>query len=310
MPRKVSFKREFIINYLKEKGEAYVLEMYREWKRRCFQVEHPAGTYETFRKLIYQLKKQGIIEPVRVEPIPYGFDRVYYRLREYKEEEKEEKEKEEVEVIKSKKRKTKAVKISKEELEKFTSEKVCPVCGRSYVGLYYNVDENKWFVKHPDLSECYIPDEIIEACVKENPRFWYPFDLRGNLSLVLIAYSRSKEDIDRKLEEVIRDFINNRDDRIVEVIREARDVLLKVNPSPLGFGTYSFRIYYYVHKRWKELASRGYDVKEYEIVEAAVYSNLHEFITEHTKPYIDEILKAKEELSLTKKKRAKRKRKK
>ena len=113
MPRKVSFKREFIINYLKEKGEAYVLEMYREWKRRCFQVEHPAGTYETFRKLIYQLKRQGIIEPVRIEPRPFGFDRVYYRLKKTEEEEKitketkEEVKKEEEKVEKRKRRKRK-----------------------------------------------------------------------------------------------------------------------------------------------------------------------------------------------------------
>jgi len=73
-------KKDFVLWYLLKKGMAYVQEMYREWKERCFKVGHQAGTYDSFRVLINEMKKEGLIEVAKTEKTKWKFDRVYYRL--------------------------------------------------------------------------------------------------------------------------------------------------------------------------------------------------------------------------------------
>lgn len=81
----VNTKREFILDYLNQRGEdgAYVMEMLRGWKTLCKEVGKDPGTYETFRQAVYQAKLDGLIEPYRREKGLHNYPRTYYRIKKY-----------------------------------------------------------------------------------------------------------------------------------------------------------------------------------------------------------------------------------
>jgi len=71
-----------IRNILLEKKEAYVYEVLKECKKRLNKFN---GSYGTFRRYFYILRKLGLIEKVREERvpeenIPFEAIRIYYRI--------------------------------------------------------------------------------------------------------------------------------------------------------------------------------------------------------------------------------------
>ena len=82
--------REFALWYLDDAGKngAYVNEMFRAWKIRQTSSERPEkGTYASFRRIIWSLKDEGLIQPIperRIRPERLssgtGYNRVFYRL--------------------------------------------------------------------------------------------------------------------------------------------------------------------------------------------------------------------------------------
>jgi hypothetical protein len=60
------FQREFVIGYLTKTGRngAYVNEMYRAWNQMRDTIKKSRSTYASFRKLILNLKKDGVIAPI------------------------------------------------------------------------------------------------------------------------------------------------------------------------------------------------------------------------------------------------------
>jgi len=59
-------QREFVIGYLKSKGRfgGYVNEMYNSWNQVRAALNKPRSTYPSFRKLIWNMKKEKIIVPI------------------------------------------------------------------------------------------------------------------------------------------------------------------------------------------------------------------------------------------------------
>jgi len=59
-------QREFVIGYLTKAGRngAYVNEMYNSWNQMRAAINKPQSTYPSFRKLIWNMKKEKIIVPV------------------------------------------------------------------------------------------------------------------------------------------------------------------------------------------------------------------------------------------------------
>jgi hypothetical protein len=57
------FQREFVIGYLTKVGHngAYVNELYRGWNQMRDAIKKSRSTYASFRKLILNMKKDGII---------------------------------------------------------------------------------------------------------------------------------------------------------------------------------------------------------------------------------------------------------
>jgi len=72
----------FIRDYLLKHGEGYVQEIWRELKKARGGLH--VGSYENFKtNYIYVLKKLGLIEEVRREPVPgqpKWYMRRYYRI--------------------------------------------------------------------------------------------------------------------------------------------------------------------------------------------------------------------------------------
>ena len=88
-----SAKRNFIFEYLgkckeaydrrerQEEGE-YVQGLYNAWKHHSQRLGIPAGTPTAFRQVIYNMKKEGIIEHYATRPAEKNrfWDRNYYRV--------------------------------------------------------------------------------------------------------------------------------------------------------------------------------------------------------------------------------------
>jgi hypothetical protein len=57
------FQREFVIGYLTKVGRngAYVNELYRAWNQMRDAIKKSRSTYASFRKLILNMKKEGMI---------------------------------------------------------------------------------------------------------------------------------------------------------------------------------------------------------------------------------------------------------
>ncbi len=57
------FQREFVIGYLEKAGHtgAFVNEMYRAWNQMRDAIKKSRSTYASFRKLILNMKKDGMI---------------------------------------------------------------------------------------------------------------------------------------------------------------------------------------------------------------------------------------------------------
>jgi hypothetical protein len=57
------FQREFVIGYLTKVGRngAYVNELYRAWNQMRDAIKKSRSTYASFRKLILNMKKDGMI---------------------------------------------------------------------------------------------------------------------------------------------------------------------------------------------------------------------------------------------------------
>lgn len=103
--RKPISTREFILNYLREHGEAYIAEMHRAYKDELAAVAHEAAAksgrkpkkyvyprYHNFQGQVWKLAQEGLIELARTEPTRgmhdqfKGFEQLperhYYRLKE------------------------------------------------------------------------------------------------------------------------------------------------------------------------------------------------------------------------------------
>jgi len=81
MPRRKNSLSEFIRDYLTDNGDAYVLELHREYEEYCDREDYSPPSYDSVRSTVWQLKKLGLIRPSRTEPAPGGLaDRQYYRL--------------------------------------------------------------------------------------------------------------------------------------------------------------------------------------------------------------------------------------
>lgn len=71
----------FIRDYLIEKGEAYVYEIYRAYRDWCRKNKIHGISYEGMRAYIYALKKLGLIELSRIEGgVGKLAHRHYYRV--------------------------------------------------------------------------------------------------------------------------------------------------------------------------------------------------------------------------------------
>jgi hypothetical protein len=59
-------QREFVIGYLTKVGRsgAYVNELYNSWNQMRAAINKPRSTYPSFRKLIWNMKKEKIIVPI------------------------------------------------------------------------------------------------------------------------------------------------------------------------------------------------------------------------------------------------------
>ena len=79
----------WINGHLQDVGMDYPLRMWHRWKQfitiLSYQTERRTGlmnpgTYTSFYKFIYLLKKLNLIQEVAREPMWKGFERVYYRI--------------------------------------------------------------------------------------------------------------------------------------------------------------------------------------------------------------------------------------
>jgi hypothetical protein len=59
-------RQEFVIGFLRRRGKdgAYVNEMYRVWNQIRVAIQKPRSPYGSFRKLIWNMKKEKMIVPV------------------------------------------------------------------------------------------------------------------------------------------------------------------------------------------------------------------------------------------------------
>jgi len=81
MPFKVEKSAgEFIRDYLLEHGEAYIMEIWREYRKFRERQGFRAMKYDSFRVLVWHLKDAGLVEITRVEPVRFGIERHYYRV--------------------------------------------------------------------------------------------------------------------------------------------------------------------------------------------------------------------------------------
>jgi len=73
-------KSEWIRGYLLTFGEGYPYEM---WKRYCEFARYLGirpGTYISFARHMWLLKRLGLIRPVKIKPRPGGFPKKVYRI--------------------------------------------------------------------------------------------------------------------------------------------------------------------------------------------------------------------------------------
>jgi hypothetical protein len=81
-------KKEYVLQHLYQKaagararGEASRGELYDGWVQACIQTGEKPGTGSSFRKSVYLLMSQGVIEVSRQEPEPgVPFPRNFYIL--------------------------------------------------------------------------------------------------------------------------------------------------------------------------------------------------------------------------------------
>jgi hypothetical protein len=74
-------QKEFIVKYLLEVKEAYVHQMYAAWADFASKIGKKPGDYKNTRRVVSDLKKEGVITFSREEPMPYPkFSRIYYKL--------------------------------------------------------------------------------------------------------------------------------------------------------------------------------------------------------------------------------------
>jgi hypothetical protein len=82
-------QKEFVTGFLRQRGKdgAFVNEMYNVWNMLRASLNKPRSTYPSFRKLIWNMKKENIIVPIpEVEIRARGLlgeapiARSYYRL--------------------------------------------------------------------------------------------------------------------------------------------------------------------------------------------------------------------------------------
>jgi len=74
-------QKEFIVKYLLEVREAYVNQMHAAWADFASKVGKKPGDYKNTRRVVSDLKKEGVIEFSREETMPYPkFNRIYYKL--------------------------------------------------------------------------------------------------------------------------------------------------------------------------------------------------------------------------------------
>jgi len=59
-------RREFVIGYLRRRGKngAFVNEMYKAWNQMRVAIQKPRSPYPSFRKLIWEMKKEKTIVPI------------------------------------------------------------------------------------------------------------------------------------------------------------------------------------------------------------------------------------------------------
>jgi Cdc6-like AAA superfamily ATPase len=70
----------FIKSYLKEKGEAYVQEIWNAYRKHCLRNGYRPPSRQSFGNYVWMLKKLGLIEFVREEKGLKGTVRCYYKL--------------------------------------------------------------------------------------------------------------------------------------------------------------------------------------------------------------------------------------
>lgn len=79
--RSTMTRREFIIEYLRQTGMAYVKELCDAWNDYRRQIGKSQSTYGAFRVLINNMKKDNVITLDHIEPTQFnGYPRYYYRL--------------------------------------------------------------------------------------------------------------------------------------------------------------------------------------------------------------------------------------
>ena len=74
-------KSEWIRGYLLMFGEGYPYKMWKEYREFAEYLGIKPGSYTSFARHIWLLKKLGLIEPVRIEPRPGGIPRTIYRVK-------------------------------------------------------------------------------------------------------------------------------------------------------------------------------------------------------------------------------------
>ncbi|MEM1522291.1 MAG: hypothetical protein QXU69_04655 [Thermofilaceae archaeon] len=73
-------KAEWIRGYLLMFGSGYPYGMWREYRVFAERLGINPGSYTSFARYIWILKRLGLIVPIRVEPRPRGLPRTYYSV--------------------------------------------------------------------------------------------------------------------------------------------------------------------------------------------------------------------------------------
>jgi hypothetical protein len=73
-------KAEWIRGYLRERGRGYPYEMWKRWARFARAAGCRPGTYLSFVRFLWVLRRLGLVREAGEEPTGRGFPRRYYEL--------------------------------------------------------------------------------------------------------------------------------------------------------------------------------------------------------------------------------------